>query len=42
MGVEDMITAARVALTRAWATPVYRRLHDPDGRPRALRRRRTY
>ena len=29
-------------LTRAWATPVYRRLHDPDGRPRALRRRRSY
>jgi hypothetical protein len=29
-------------LTRAWATPVYRTLHDPDGRPRALRRRRSY
>ena len=29
-------------LTRAWAAPVYRTLHDPDGRPRVLRRRRSY
>ncbi|GAA1849632.1 phospholipase D-like domain-containing protein [Microlunatus capsulatus] len=25
-------------LTRAWAWPLYRAVHDPDGRPRALRR----
>jgi phosphatidylserine/phosphatidylglycerophosphate/cardiolipin synthase-like enzyme len=30
------------ALTRAWATPVFRTVHDPDGRPRALRRRQAY
>ena len=29
-------------LTRAWATPVFRVIHDPDGRPRVLRRRRAY
>lgn len=29
-------------LTRAWATPVFRFIHDPDGRPRVLRRRREY
>jgi phosphatidylserine/phosphatidylglycerophosphate/cardiolipin synthase-like enzyme len=29
-------------LTRAWATPVFRVIHDPDGRPRVLRRRREY
>ncbi len=26
------------ALTRAWATPLYRIIYDPDGRPRAMRR----
>ena len=26
------------ALTRAWATPLYRIVYDPDGRPRAMRR----
>ena len=26
------------ALTRAWATPLYRIVFDPDGRPRAMRR----
>ena len=25
-------------LTRLWAWPLYRAVHDPDGRPRALRR----
>jgi hypothetical protein len=25
--------------TRAWAGPFYRLVHDPDGRPRALRRK---
>ena len=30
------------ALTRAWAGPLFRVIHDPDGRPRALRRRRAY
>jgi phosphatidylserine/phosphatidylglycerophosphate/cardiolipin synthase-like enzyme len=29
-------------LTRAWAWPLYRLVHDPDGRPRALRRRRAF
>jgi phosphatidylserine/phosphatidylglycerophosphate/cardiolipin synthase-like enzyme len=29
-------------LTRAWATPLFETVHDPDGRPRVLRRRRTY
>ena len=29
-------------LTRAWAAPLYRTVHDPDGRPRALRRRHAY
>jgi phosphatidylserine/phosphatidylglycerophosphate/cardiolipin synthase-like enzyme len=28
--------------TRAWAAPLYRLIHDPDGRPRALRRRHTF
>jgi phosphatidylserine/phosphatidylglycerophosphate/cardiolipin synthase-like enzyme len=28
--------------TLAWATPVYRSIYDPDGRPRSLRRRGTY
>jgi phosphatidylserine/phosphatidylglycerophosphate/cardiolipin synthase-like enzyme len=28
--------------TRAWAGPLYRTVHDPDGRPRALRRRREF
>jgi phosphatidylserine/phosphatidylglycerophosphate/cardiolipin synthase-like enzyme len=27
------------ALTRLWAKPVYLAMHDPDGRPRALRRK---
>jgi phosphatidylserine/phosphatidylglycerophosphate/cardiolipin synthase-like enzyme len=30
------------AFTRAWATPLFRVIHDPDGRPRVLRRRRAY
>lgn len=30
------------AATRAWATPLYRVLYDPDGRPADLRRRRTF
>ncbi|MGZ4626612.1 MAG: phospholipase D family protein [Kineosporiaceae bacterium] len=30
------------ALTRAWAGPTYRRLYDPDGRPRRLRRAGTF
>ncbi|HET9649271.1 MAG TPA: phospholipase D-like domain-containing protein [Microlunatus sp.] len=29
-------------ITRAWAEPVYRTIHDPDGRPRALRRRKAF
>jgi phosphatidylserine/phosphatidylglycerophosphate/cardiolipin synthase-like enzyme len=29
-------------VTRAWAGPLYRTVHDPDGRPRALRRRHAY
>ena len=29
-------------LTRAWAGPLYRVVHDPDGRPRALRRRAAF
>ncbi|MDN5762064.1 MAG: phospholipase D family protein [Microlunatus sp.] len=29
-------------LTRAWATPLYRAFHDPDGRPKALRQRKAY
>lgn len=28
--------------TRAWAAPVYRLLHDPDGRPVGMRRRRQF
>ena len=28
--------------TRAWTTPLYRFLVDPDGRPRDLRKRRTF
>ena len=28
--------------TRLWATPVYRWVHDPDGRPLRLRRRGGY
>ena len=28
--------------TRLWATPVYRVLYDPDGRPRSLRRRHDF
>lgn len=27
------------AWTRAWSTPLYRAIYDPDGRPRALRRK---
>jgi hypothetical protein len=30
------------ALTRAWATPLYRLLEDPDGRPLALRFRNEF
>ncbi len=30
------------AFTRLWAQPVYRAVHDPDGRPRVLRRRREF
>jgi phosphatidylserine/phosphatidylglycerophosphate/cardiolipin synthase-like enzyme len=29
-------------LTRAWAGPLYRVVHDPDGRPRALRQRAEF
>ena len=29
-------------LARVWAGPLFRVIHDPDGRPRALRRRRAY
>ncbi|MGI8458093.1 MAG: phospholipase D family protein [Propionibacteriaceae bacterium] len=29
-------------VTRLWATPMYRAVHDPDGRPRALRRRQEF
>ncbi|SDF61498.1 Phosphatidylserine/phosphatidylglycerophosphate/cardiolipin synthase [Klenkia brasiliensis] len=29
-------------LERLWATPLYRLVHDPDGRPLRLRLRRTY
>ena len=28
--------------TRLWATPLYRAFYDPDGRPRALRRRHAF
>jgi hypothetical protein len=28
--------------TRWWATPVYRHLFDPDGRPRSLRRMKSF
>lgn len=28
--------------TRAWATPLYRAIYDPDGRPGPLRRRRRF
>lgn len=28
--------------TRAWAEPMFRAVHDPDGRPRALRRRHAF
>jgi len=28
--------------TRAWAGPLYRLVHDPDGRPRALRRQHAF
>lgn len=30
------------ARTRRWALPFYRTVHDPDGRPRVLRRRRAF
>ena len=30
------------AVTRMWAQVAYRRVYDPDGRPRALRRRHSY
>jgi phosphatidylserine/phosphatidylglycerophosphate/cardiolipin synthase-like enzyme len=30
------------AVTRLWATPLYRAVYDPDGRPRPLRRRRGF
>jgi phosphatidylserine/phosphatidylglycerophosphate/cardiolipin synthase-like enzyme len=29
-------------LTRLWAAPPYRVVHDPDGRPKALRKRRQF
>ncbi len=29
-------------LSRLWAGPVYRAVHDPDGRPAILRKRRTF
>ncbi|HYI59195.1 MAG TPA: phospholipase D family protein [Microlunatus sp.] len=29
-------------LTRAWAGPLFRAVHDPDGRPRVLRRRHAF
>jgi len=29
-------------LTRLWARPLYRAVHDPDGRPKALRRRSEF
>ncbi len=29
-------------VSRLWAGPVYRVIHDPDGRPRALRRRKAF
>jgi phosphatidylserine/phosphatidylglycerophosphate/cardiolipin synthase-like enzyme len=29
-------------LTRAWATPLYRTIYDPDGRPLGLRRRHAF
>src|SRR5829696_3101701 len=30
------------AVTRLWATPLYHAVYDPDGRPRPLRRKRTF
>jgi phosphatidylserine/phosphatidylglycerophosphate/cardiolipin synthase-like enzyme len=30
------------AWSRLWASPIYRTIHDPDGRPRVLRRRGEY
>jgi phosphatidylserine/phosphatidylglycerophosphate/cardiolipin synthase-like enzyme len=37
------LQAARLSrLNRAWAAPLYRVVHDPDGRPRALRRRSAF
>ena len=30
------------SLARAWATPMYRMIYDPDGRPFRLRRRRSF
>ena len=27
------------SFTRAWATPLYRVIYDPDGRPHSMRRR---
>jgi phosphatidylserine/phosphatidylglycerophosphate/cardiolipin synthase-like enzyme len=29
-------------MTRRWATPLYHRIYDPDGRPRGLRRRHGF
>ena len=29
-------------VTRAWASSLYRAVHDPDGRPRPLRRRHAF
>ncbi len=37
-----MTTRAPSTLTRLWATPVYRWVHDPDGRPLRVRRRGGY
>jgi hypothetical protein len=31
-------TPTRSPLTSAWATPLYRVIYDPDGRPRSMRR----
>ena len=40
-GLADELSP-RSLLTRLWATPVYRLLDDPDGRPLRLRLKRQF
>ncbi len=41
-GCGPYVSCTSRPLTRAWASSLYRAVHDPDGRPRPLRRRHAF